>query len=60
MRAPHGTRRLSPEEINAAYENMPPIDLRDERWVFMNTLFSVSEGCLYAQLGALARPFFFP
>ena len=29
---------------------MPPIDLREDRWVFLNTLFSVSEGCLYAQL----------
>ena len=26
------------------------VDLREGRWAFLNTLFSVSEGCLYAQL----------
>ena len=26
------------------------MDLRESRWLFLNTLFSVSEGCLYAQL----------
>jgi len=31
------------------YERLT-IDLRDDRWFFLNTLFSVSEGCLYAQL----------
>ena len=51
-RAMHGTRVLSQAEIVEAYGNGPPIDLRDERWRFLNTLFSVSEGCLYAQLGA--------
>jgi hypothetical protein len=50
-RAMHGTRELSPEEIYQAYENPAvTVDLREDRWVFMNTLFSVSEGCLYAQL----------
>ncbi|HJV37317.1 MAG TPA: 5'-nucleotidase domain-containing protein, partial [Geothrix sp.] len=39
------------------------VDLSDPRWVFLNTLFSLSEGCLYAQAvdlldqGALPRPF---
>ena len=51
-RAMHGTRMLSRQEIIAVYGNGPPIDLRDSRWRFLNTLFSVSEGCLYAQLGA--------
>ena len=51
-RAMHGTRMLSRQEIVATYGNGPPIDLRDSRWRFLNTLFSVSEGCLYAQLGA--------
>jgi len=26
------------------------VDLADPRWVFLNTLFSLSEGCLYAQM----------
>ena len=26
------------------------VDLAEDRWVFLNTLFSLSEGCLYAQL----------
>ena len=45
-----GTRSLSREEIEEAYPGGPPVDLRESRWVFLNTLFSVSEGCLYAQL----------
>lgn len=49
-RAMHGTRVLSEAEITATYGALPPIDLREDRWVFLNTLFSVSEGCLYAQL----------
>ena len=27
-----------------------PIDLAESRWQFMNTLFSLSEACLYMQL----------
>ena len=49
-RAMHGTRRISPDEILKEYGDKHYIDLRDPRWVFLNTLFSVSEGCLYAQL----------
>ena len=50
QRATHGTTELSPAEIAEVYGGVPPIDLRDSRWIFLNTLFSVSEGCLYAQL----------
>lgn len=48
-RAMHGTRRLSKTERDTEYGRLT-IDLRDTRWAFLNTLFSVSEGCLYAQL----------
>jgi len=49
-RAMHGTRQLDASEIAAEYGSAPPVDLRNSRWVFLNTLFSVSEGCLFAQL----------
>ena len=50
-RAMHGAEKmLSREEIARDYGLLPPVDLREPRWVFLNTLFSVSEGCLYAQL----------
>lgn len=48
-RAAHGTRMLDFGERKDAYAQVP-VDLRDERWVFLNTLFSLSEACLYAQL----------
>jgi HAD superfamily 5'-nucleotidase-like hydrolase len=61
-RAMHGTRMLEFVEQREAYAQTP-VDLGDARWVFLNTLFSLSEGCLYAQAvdlldrGALPRPF---
>jgi len=48
-RAMHGTRRLSIRETHKVYGRQL-VDLRETRWLFLNTLFSVSEGCLYAQL----------
>ena len=60
-KAVHGTTPLGFEEQRAAYARVA-VDLSDERWVFLNTLFSLSEGCLYAQLtdlldaGALPGP----
>jgi HAD superfamily 5'-nucleotidase-like hydrolase len=48
-RAMHGTRRLSIRETHSVYGRQL-VDLRESRWLFLNTLFSVSEGCLYAQL----------
>ena len=48
-RAMHGTRRLSIRETHDVYGRQI-VDLREGRWLFLNTLFSVSEGCLYAQL----------
>ncbi|WP_243317068.1 HAD-IG family 5'-nucleotidase [Geothrix paludis] len=61
-RAMHGTRMLEFAEQRDAYTGTL-VDLSDPRWVFLNTLFSLSEGCLFAQAvdlmdqGALPRPF---
>ncbi|WLT32519.1 HAD-IG family 5'-nucleotidase [Geothrix sp. PMB-07] len=61
-RAMHGTRMLEFAEQREAYAQTL-VDLSDPRWVFLNTLFSLSEGCLFAQAvdlldrGALPRPF---
>jgi HAD superfamily 5'-nucleotidase-like hydrolase len=49
-RAMHGTRMLSPAEVRASY-GRETVSLRNEsRWVFLNTLFSVSEAVMFAQL----------
>jgi HAD superfamily 5'-nucleotidase-like hydrolase len=61
-RAMHGTRMLEFAEQRDAYAQTL-VDLSDPRWVFLNTLFSLSEGCLFAQAvdlldqGALPRAF---
>jgi HAD superfamily 5'-nucleotidase-like hydrolase len=61
-RVMHGTRMLEFAEQRDAYAQTL-VDLSDPRWVFLNTLFSLSEGCLFAQSvdlldgGALPRPF---
>jgi 5'-nucleotidase len=47
-RASHGTRMLDWPVARATYERTF-VDLRDRRWVFLNTMFSLSEVCLYAQ-----------
>ena len=47
--ASHGTRMLSHEQQRAAYSQVW-IDLSEPRWVFLNTLFSLSEACIYGQL----------
>ncbi len=48
-RAQHGTTPLSFGDQRVAYAGTQ-VDLSDSRWVFLNTLFSLSEGCLYAQM----------
>jgi len=45
----HGTQMLDFEGWREAY-GTAPIDLGESRWQFMNTLFSLSEACLYVQL----------
>ena len=49
IRAHHGTRPLEFEAQRAAYASTF-VDLSEPRWEFMNTLFSLSEANLFAQL----------
>ena len=48
-RAAHGTQLLTHEAQRATYAQVW-VDLAEPRWVFLNTLFSLSESCLYGQL----------
>jgi 5'-nucleotidase len=48
-RALHGSRPLDFEEHRRQYAHVI-VELAERRWVFLNTLFSLSEGCMYAQL----------
>ena len=48
-RAQHGTAPLDFSRQRDVYAGTI-VDLADPRWVFLNTLFSLSEGCLYAQM----------
>jgi HAD superfamily 5'-nucleotidase-like hydrolase len=49
MRAAHGTRAMSFEEQRDVYRHLP-VDLSEPRFVFLNTLFSLSASCFYVQL----------
>jgi 5'-nucleotidase len=49
IQAHHGTRRLSFDEVRRAYSGTY-VDLGEPRWQFLNTMFSLSEASLYAQL----------
>jgi len=53
IRAAHGTRLLEFEEVRHAYAGTV-VDLNQPRWVFLNTLFSLSESSLFAQMVDLA------
>ena len=48
-KAMHGSTPMDFEAQRQAYSR-EVISLSDRRWVFLNTLFSLSEGCLFAQL----------
>ncbi|MBK8258689.1 MAG: HAD-IG family 5'-nucleotidase [Polyangiaceae bacterium] len=48
-RAFHGTKPMDYEAQRRAYSRTI-IDLSDHRYVFLNTLFSLSEACMYCQL----------
>jgi HAD superfamily 5'-nucleotidase-like hydrolase len=48
-RAMHGTHVLDFDGQREAYSRTI-VDLSEDRWVFLNTLFSLSEGCMYAQV----------
>jgi HAD superfamily 5'-nucleotidase-like hydrolase len=47
-RAHHGTAAMDFEQQREKYSRAL-VDLREPRWVFLNTLFSLSEALLYAQ-----------
>lgn len=47
--AAHGMRMLPYEEQRRVYGQVW-VELGEPRWVFLNTLFSLSEACLYAQM----------
>ncbi|MCG6948547.1 MAG: HAD-IG family 5'-nucleotidase [Acidobacteria bacterium] len=49
MRAAHGTHSMSFDQQRAVYRHTP-VDLSEPRFVFLNTLFSLSASCFYAQL----------
>ena len=48
-RSMHGTQLLDFARQRELYTHTI-IDLAEPRWVFLNTLFSLSEGCLFSQL----------
>jgi len=48
-RATHGTREM-PFDVQRELYGRDVVDLADERYAFLNTLFSLSEACMYAQL----------
>jgi HAD superfamily 5'-nucleotidase-like hydrolase len=60
-KASHGTRMLEYDELRRTYSR-ELVDLSEPRWVFLNTLFGMSEATLFAQLvdlaseGKLPRP----
>jgi 5'-nucleotidase len=45
----HGTARMKLRQLREAYARTI-VDLALPRYLFLNTLFSLSEGCMYAQL----------
>ncbi|MCU0864547.1 MAG: HAD-IG family 5'-nucleotidase [Planctomycetes bacterium] len=47
--ASHGTRLLPHDQQRRVYSQIW-VDLSLPRWVFLNTLFSLSEACIYGQL----------
>jgi HAD superfamily 5'-nucleotidase-like hydrolase len=53
IRALHGTRPLGYDDLRTAYLGVV-VELGEPRWVFLNTLFSLSEATLFAQLVGLA------
>jgi HAD superfamily 5'-nucleotidase-like hydrolase len=48
-RAYHGTTPLEYDEQRQVY-GRTIVDVAESRWAFLNTFFSLSEGCIYAQL----------
>jgi 5'-nucleotidase len=59
MRAAHGTGLMEFEDQREIYRHTP-VDLSEPRFAFLNTLFSLSESCLYLQLVDLYDQHLFP
>jgi HAD superfamily 5'-nucleotidase-like hydrolase len=59
MLASHGSKPMAFEEQREVYRHTP-VDLSEPRFFFLNTLFSLSESCLYAQLVDLYDRQLFP
>lgn len=55
-RSMHGTRMMSTGEIHEVYGRELVVLRNESRWTFLNTLFSVSEAVMYAQVHSM--PFF--
>ena len=53
IRAAHGTRMLDHSEVRRTYAGQP-VELANPRFVFLNTLFSLSEAVLFSQVVDLA------
>ena len=53
IRAQHGTGPLAYRDMRNAYSNAV-VDLAEDRWLFLNTMFSLSEATLFAQVVDLA------
>jgi HAD superfamily 5'-nucleotidase-like hydrolase len=53
IRAAHGTRMLDHRDVRRTYAGTP-VELASPRFVFLNTLFSLSEAVLFAQVVDLA------
>lgn len=49
VKAAHGTQLMAHDAMRKIYSQVW-IDLHEPRWVFLNTLFSLSEACLYGQM----------
>jgi len=52
-RAAHGMQMMEHDALRRTYSQVW-VSLSAPRWVFLNTLFSLSEACLYAQMVELA------
>lgn len=51
-RAIHGEKLMEFEAARQSYSRTI-VELSEPRWVFLNSLFSLSEGCMYAQMVSL-------
>lgn len=49
IQARHGSKPLGFDDVRSAYSGVF-VELDDPRWVFLNTMFSLSEASLFAQL----------